>query len=177
MVTRSTSNGQFVQINLEFTDVEKSLDLIESRMHDLSPVAPDIAIAIQADVDNRFSRAPKAEQGGPVPGGVYWAPLSEAYLLARDKYKAPGRSGIIPRRGGRILRDEGELLNSLQGTDHPNNIFEEFPDSVQFGTNLPQAVHNTLSKKPRPFLFIPNDGSLTQVVANIWQQWILEGKK
>lgn len=105
-------------------------------------LATDLALIAQADVDERFNRAPAVRSGGVVYGGESWPALTDPYLKANPR-----------REGGQILRDEGELLNSFQVGDQ-YHISEATPNSVTFGSSLPKA--RGLQEK-RPMLFVHDE--------------------
>lgn len=108
------------------------------RMQDIRPVSRDILLAVQADVDRRFSQSPPTETGGNVWGGEYWPHLTEEYLSSN------------PRRvGGQLLRDTGELQQSF-GVGQVGNIAIARPQEIVFGSSLPKA--RGLAKK-RPLVF------------------------
>ena len=94
---------------------------------------------MQEDVDTRFANAPAVEVGGEVYGGVQWRSLSESYLVQN------------PRRfGGQILRDTGELQQSLTSEGHPYGVFEVSETEIVFGTALGKASR---LQRDRPFIF------------------------
>lgn len=136
-----------------------ALQGIAQRARDISPVAPDVALVLQADVDERFNSAPSVESGGPVYGGATWPALSPAYLKARPE-----------RQGGQILRDTGELLNSYQ-VGNPENIWEVSPNLIVFGTNLPQAGY-LAARFPQLIVH----AALIQQLERLFTIWIVEGK-
>lgn len=118
----------------------------------------DTALIIQSEVDEVFNSAPSSG-GGTVYGGRTWVALTDAYLKQRPE-----------RQGGQILRDQGELLNSLT-VGGRKNILRSDSDSITFGTALPKG--RGLQNK-REFLFV-TDG-MVDAIANRWEQFIIEGK-
>jgi hypothetical protein len=132
--------GLTLQINSN--DIKKSSERlrgIQVRAEDISGAGDGIRLILQADVDLRFMSSPGTETGGQVYGGEYWEPLSNAYLVARPN-----------RRGGQILRDTGELMQSMTAAGSPNGIWSITNNQLVFGTALFKA--QPLQKK-RPFLF------------------------
>ena len=117
-----------IEIDLTgLTEAASQFEQLANRAANIAPAGTAIALAFQADVDERFASAPNTNSGGEVFGGATWPKLSQAYLNQRPD-----------RRGGQILRDTGELLNSYQvGTS--DNIFSVTPNSVTFGSALPKA--------------------------------------
>ena len=128
-----------IGIEIEGLDLAIAALVQTSEAVDISELATDLYLIAQADVDERFRTAPPVRSGGVVYGGVTWPALTTAYLAANPR-----------REGGQILRDEGELMNSIQEGDS-DNIAETSPNTVIFGSALPKA--RGLSKD-RPMLFI-----------------------
>ena len=96
----------------ELASITNQLNGIKVRAGDISNASVGIRLILQEDVDFRFQTAPATETGGAVYGGVQWRSLSESYLAQN------------PRRfGGQILRDTGELQQSLTSEGHPYNIY------------------------------------------------------
>ena len=124
--------------------------VVLSQPIDFKELATDLYLVAQADVDERFNRAPAVRSGGVVYGGEVWPALSEPYLKANPR-----------REGGQILRDEGELLNSFQVGDAFNTA-EVTADTLTFGSALPKA--RGLQEK-RPMLFIHDE--LADTVLNV----------
>lgn len=120
-------------------------------------ISEGIGALVVADVDRRFDSAPRAESGGQVYGGVTWPALSQVYL-ARNPIRA----------GGQILRDTGELQQSITGS---GKVFKTGNNEVVIGTALPKArgLHfgmfwgRLIPRLARPILFIW-DGFADQVV-------------
>lgn len=123
---------------------------MQQRLTNMVPIATDIQLAVQADVDERFNQAPSTEEGGTVYGGEFWPALSEDYL----KYNPQ-------RQGGQILRDTGELLQSYT-IGQKGNVANAAPTEVSFGSAIPKAGY--LSER-FPQVFIHDD--LISVVENI----------
>ncbi|NJM56243.1 MAG: hypothetical protein HC857_00575 [Synechococcales cyanobacterium RU_4_20] len=125
----------------------QTMEGMQAKLKDLRPIARDLFLVVQADVDRRFAGSPSTEVGGTVLGGEDWAPLQERYLKYNPR-----------RRGGQILRDTGELLNSLS-IGSPGNVNEVREDELIFGTNLPKAGR---LQEDRPFLFM-HPGLVSQI--------------
>jgi hypothetical protein len=125
--------------NSEIINVTEKLVGIKLKSQDISDLSPLIRLAIQEDVDFRFQNAPSVETGGEVWGGEYWRELSADYLAANPI-----------RLGGQILRDTGELQQSLTSEGHPYNVFEVTNSEVVFGTALLKASR---LQRDRPFIF------------------------
>jgi len=129
-------------LEIDFTDLNRFAQRIGNvtiRAQDIRYAAEGIRIRIQIDVDNRFLNAPATTTGGTVPGGAYWVELSEAYLNDNQR-----------RLDGQILRDTGELQQSLTDRASPYNIFEVSPQEFVFGTALLKAAY---LNQYREFLF------------------------
>jgi phage gpG-like protein len=134
------------------------LGAISVRASDISPAATDVALGIQSYTDEVFNSAPSTNSGGIVFNGENWESLKPATLKANK-----GR-----RQGGKILRDTGALLNSLQ-VNGADNILQSGRDFVEFGTNLPQAANNAT----RPFLVHTEEQ--TKIITAILESYILDG--
>lgn len=157
-----------------------NLQDISDRVLDLRPASRAVFLAIQGEVDEVFNSAPSVEGGGQVYGGEYWEPLSEAYLAARDNYPPSYSPRIRPRRGGQILRDTGELLNSIgigsqlggpSGGSTGDRIAQvDGQDTFVFGTSLPKAKG---LNRDRPFLYVFPE--MIEVVSNALEAYIVEG--
>lgn len=117
---------------------------------DFTKLATDLALVVQADVDERFASSPPVRSDGVVYGGETWPALSDRYLAANPR-----------REGGQQLRDKGELLNSFQ-VGNSFNISEATPDTITVGSALPKA--RGLQEK-RPMLFIHDE--LADTVLNV----------
>jgi hypothetical protein len=141
-------------------NVLRLLEGIESRSLDIRPIARDIALAVQADVDERFDSAPGVRAGGTVYGDVSWDSLTNAYLAQRPE-----------REGGQIYRDTGELQQSFQ-VGGGDNVFEATNDQVTFGSSLTKA--SPLHRR-RPILVVHDD--LVTAVGAIMEVYILEGRR
>lgn len=156
------------------------LQEIGDRASDLQAVAPAVFLALQSQVDEVFNSAPGVESGGKVYGGAYWEPVSEAYLAARDKYPPSYSSRVRSRRGGQLLRDTGELLNSIGigsqlggpgGGNTGDRIAElEGGDTFVFGTALPKAKG---LNRDRPFLYVFPE--MIESVSNVLELYLTEG--
>ena len=131
-----------ITLEIDTTEIARateSLQGIAIRAGDIQAAAMGIRLLIQQDVDLRFQTSPSTEIGGEVFGGEYWEALSEEYLLIRSD-----------RLGGQILRDTGELLQSMTAAGNPYEIFAVTENELVFGTALAKA--SKLQVK-RPFLF------------------------
>jgi hypothetical protein len=124
----------------ELAAVTQKLADIKIKAEDIrGEAANGIRLILQEDVDYRFETAPPTETGGIVYGGVQWNSLNEAYL------------GRNPRRyGGQILRDTGELQQSLTNEASPYNIYEVGESYLVFGSALAKAGK---LQKQRKFIF------------------------
>lgn len=150
------------EFSLEIQGVEKvlaSLGALQARAGRVTvELSRDSALIIQSEVDSVFESSPSTTSGGTVYGGKTWASLTEAYLKQRPD-----------RASGVLLRDQGELLNSL-AVGGRGNVLTSDSDSITFGTALPKA--RGLQNK-REFLFV-TDG-MTDAIARRWEQFIIEG--
>jgi len=115
------------------------LGAMTGRATNITPIARDILLIAQADVDQRFNTAPRAETGGQTYGGVFWAPLTQPYLNRNPR-----------RAGGQILRDTGELQQSY-GIGGAGNVAIARPDQIVFGSALPKA-RGLGNKRPQVYL-------------------------
>lgn len=132
--------GLTLEINTkDLQRASEQLQGIKLRAEDISKAGNAIRLLIQEDVDLRFQSAPSTESGGEVLGGEYWEALSNEYLLARPI-----------RRGGQILRDTGELLQSMTASGNPYEVFTVTNNELVFGTALAKASR---LQRDRPFLF------------------------
>ena len=132
------------------------LQEIQLKVSDISAAAPAIRLLIQEDVDFRFANAPATETGGEVYGGVQWKSLSEASFVQRPY-----------RRGGQLLRDTGELMQSLTAEGHPYNVFSVTSSEIVFGTALAKAGR---LQSDRPFIFW--HPILVQKIADYLAGWL-----
>lgn len=123
----------------ELSRITSRLAGIKVNAQDIRGAATGIKLILQEDVDLRFQNAPRTMTGGKVYGGGEWRELSEAYLKQKPY-----------RRDGQLLRDTGELLQSLTIEGHPYNIFEATDSSIVFGTALEKGER---LNRDRPFLF------------------------
>lgn len=140
----------------ELQKVTDRLHNIKLRAEDIKEASPAIRLLMQQDADLRFQSAPAVETGGEVYGGVQWRELSESYLAAN------------PRRvGGQILRDTGELQQSLTVEGSPYGIFEATDSEIVFGTALVKAGK---LQRDRAFLFW--HPILLEKVSSYLVQWI-----
>lgn len=123
----------------DISRITEQLHGIQLRAKDITAAGPAIRLLLQQDVDLRFQSAPATEVGGEVYGGMQWESLSESYLAQNPQ-----------RLGGQILRDTGELMQSLTAEGHPYNVFSVNESEVVFGTALTKAGY---LQRDRPFLF------------------------
>lgn len=129
-------------LEISIGDLQKASDQLQGiklRTQDIREAGSAIRLLLQEDVDLRFQSSPATEAGGEVLGGEQWEALSPEYLLARPI-----------RRNGQILRDTGELLQSMTTAGNPYEVFEVSETELVFGTALPKAVG---LQRDRPFLF------------------------
>lgn len=150
-----------MDVTIKVTGLKGAINDIQGvgdRISNVGPVARDIMLAVQADVDQRFDDAPKVESDGIVWGGVTWPHLSAKYLNAN------------PRRvGGQQLRDTGELQQSY-GLGSVGNVALTKPDQIVFGSALPKA-RGLANKRPQVFIH----PALIQVVTNIVEHYVAGG--
>ncbi len=123
----------------ELSRVAQRLSNISINAGDIRVASEGVRLILQEDVDLRFQNAPNTLTGGRVYGGAEWRELSETYL--RQK---PYRSD------GQLLRDTGELLQSMTIAGHPYNIYAVNESEIVFGTALVKAER---LNRDRPFLF------------------------
>jgi hypothetical protein len=123
----------------DISRVSEELNGITLRSQDITAAGNAIRLILQQDVDERFMGSPPVEIGGEVLGGVSWDSLSDSYLAQNPR-----------RYGGQILRDSGELMQSLTAEGHPYNVFSVTSSEVVFGTALAKAGR---LQSDRPFLF------------------------
>ena len=131
-----------LQLEINTFDIQKAVKKINNikvNSQDIKNAGTGIRLIMQQDIDLRFMTAPATETGGQVYGGEYWEELSEAYLVARPE-----------RRNGQILRDTGELMQSMTASGSPYGIWSITSDGFVFGTALSKAEE---LQKNRPFLF------------------------
>lgn len=145
-----------IGIDYDATGVIRAFAGASERAIDVTKIADDIALIIQSDVDERFNTSPGVEQGGAVYGGESWDRVTESYLNQRTD-----------RRGGQLLRDTGELLQSFT-IGGSGNVLEKTKNSVTFGSSLEKA--RGLNKK-RPMIFAHPE--LVENVASVWEAYIL----
>lgn len=135
------------------------MQAVGNRAADLKPVAKLVGLVISSYTDEVFNSSPSTESGGTVFNGFVWDKLKDATLKAKG-----GR-----RRKGKILRDTGALLNSLQ-VNGAGNFFASGSDFIEFGTNLPQGFNNAT----RPFIAITDP--LSELVEKAIENYILTGE-
>ena len=123
----------------ELNKVVQKMGGVSLRAKDIRTASEGIRLLLQEDVDLRFQNAPSTNTGGEAYGGVEWRELSESYLARRPE-----------RANGQLLRDTGELLQSMTVEGHPYKVFSSTESETVFGTALIKA--RTL-QRDRPFLF------------------------
>jgi hypothetical protein len=123
----------------DISRVAEELHGIQLRAQDIRAAGAPIRLLLQQDADLRFQSSPATETGGEVYGGVEWKALSESYLAQNPQ-----------RFGGQILRDTGELQQSLTAEGHPFSVFSVSESELVFGTALAKAGR---LQRDRPFLF------------------------
>lgn len=131
-----------IKVSIDDSELRREINRIAGikiKAEDIRGAADAIRLMIQEDVDTRFATAPLTEVGGEVYGGVQWRSLSESYLIQNPK-----------RLGGQILRDTGELQQSLTAEGHPYNVFDVTESEIVFGTALAKASR---LQRDRPFIF------------------------
>ena len=150
-----------IKLSIDSSEISREADRIAGfklKAEDIRSAAPAIRLMMQEDVDTRFANAPLTEVGGEVYGGVQWRSLSESYLVQN------------PRRfGGQILRDTGELQQSLTTEGSPYGVFEVTESEIVFGTALIKASR---LQRDRPFIFW--HPILLEKIANYLIRWIGE---
>jgi phage gpG-like protein len=152
--------SRFIEIDFsQLSNILDELQAVGDRAADLKPVARLVGLVISSYTDEVFNSAPSTESGGTVFNGEVWEKLKPATLKAKN-----GR-----RRGGKILRDTGALLNSLQ-VGGASNFFASGNDFVEFGTNLPQGFNNN----SRAFLKHTDD--LSDLVEAALRNYIITGE-
>ena len=148
-----------IKLTIDSSELNREIDRIAGfklKASDLTQAAPVIRLMIQEDVDTRFANAPAVETGGEVLGGVQWRSLSESYLVQNPR-----------RYGGQILRDTGELQQSLTSEGSPYNVFEVSQSEIVFGTALGKASR---LQRDRPFIFW--HPILLEKIADYLVRWI-----
>lgn len=131
-----------LQLELNSSDIQKAVKKINNikvNFQDITNAGTGIRLILQQDVDLRFMTAPATETGGQVYGGESWEALSDAYLVGRPE-----------RRNGQILRDTGELMQSMTASGSPYGIWSISNNELVFGTALFKAIE---LQENRPFLF------------------------
>ena len=152
--------SRFIQIDFsQLSNILSELDKVGARAADLKPVARLVGLVISSYTDQVFDSSPSTESGGTVFNGEVWEKLKPATLKAKK-----GR-----RRNGKILRDTGALLNSLQ-VSGGGNFFKSGNDFIEFGTNLPQGFNNN----SRAFLKHTDD--LSTLVEKALENYIITGE-
>lgn len=149
-----------IKLSIDSSEINKEVNRIAGfklKAQDIVSAAPAIRLLIQEDVDTRFNSAPLTEVGGEVYGGVQWRSLSESYLVQNPK-----------RFGGQILRDTGELQQSLTAEGSPYGVFEVTDSEIVFGTSLVKASR---LQRDRPFIFW--HPILLEKIANYLINWIV----
>lgn len=148
---------------IDFAGIEQALAAIaqvQQRAGSVgNAVLRDTGLIIQSEVDQVFATSPSTTSGGTVYGGEVWDRLTDAYLKRRRD-----------RVGGQILRDTGELLNSL-AVGGGGNILQSGGNTVTFGSALPKARG---LQRDRPFLFATD--TMARIVAKRWELYVTEGR-
>ena len=148
-----------IKLSIDSSEINKEIKRIAGfklRAEDITAAAPAIRLMMQEDVDTRFANAPSVETGGEVLGGVQWRSLSESYLVQNPR-----------RYGGQILRDTGELQQSLTVEGHPYEVFNATESEIVFGTALTKASR---LQRDRPFIFW--HPILLEKIANYLVNWV-----
>jgi len=166
--------SRFIQIDFsQLSNILTDLQKVGDRAADLKPVARLVALVISSYTDEVFKSAPPTTVGGTVFNGEYWEPLTLKYRAARNKSGKKSQS----RDNGFLLRDKGNLLNSLISSSPTTfspkgegNFLASGNDFIEFGTNLPQGFNNN----SRAFLKHTDD--LTELVAKALENYIITGK-
>lgn len=135
-----------------------TIDGIYDRANNLGPVAKNVGLTVQADVDQRFDQAPGVRQTATVYGGAQWQRLSESYLKSNPR-----------RENGQQLRDTGELAQSFI-VGRKGNVVKSDRVSISFGSNLPKARYN---QRKRPMLFVHPE--LVRQVAKVIELYLAQG--
>ena len=152
--------SRFIQIDFsQLSNILDDLQKVGDRAADLKPAARLVVLVISSYTDEVFNSAPSTESGGTVFNNEEWKRLKPATLKAKN-----GR-----RRNGKILRDTGALLNSLQ-VGGASNFSASGNDFIEFGTNLPQGFNNN----SRAFLKHTDD--LSELVAKALENYIITGE-
>lgn len=149
-----------IQLKIDSSEINREIQRIADykvRAEDIRAASSAIRLLMQEDVDTRFANAPRTEVGGEVYGGVQWRSLSESYLVQNPK-----------RFGGQILRDTGELQQSLTAEGSPYGVFEVTDSEIVFGTALAKASR---LQRDRPFIFW--HPILLEKIANYLINWIV----
>ncbi|MGL5077285.1 MAG: hypothetical protein ACRDBG_15865 [Waterburya sp.] len=131
-----------LSIEIDTKEIEKvaaQMQSISIKAQDITAASVGIKLLIQEDVDFRFQNAPRTETGGEVWGGEYWDELTTRYLKSNPR-----------RSNGQILRDTGELQQSMTIEGHPFEAWSVTEEELVFGTALAKA--GRLQRK-RPFIF------------------------
>jgi hypothetical protein len=147
-----------------------TIDGITDRAQNLQPVARNVGLVCQADVDERFNSSPGVRQSGTVYGGATWERLSEAYLKGNPR-----------RENGKQLRDTGELAQSFlagnRGRDGKTGRFTKGgtilradKTSITFGSSNKKAIYN---QRKRPMLFVHPE--LVRQVARVIELYLAQG--
>jgi phage gpG-like protein len=148
-----------IEIDVQFlAQTIGTIEGIGQRAQNIAPVARNVALVCQADVDERFNSSPGVRSTGTVYGGATWERLSESYLKSNPR-----------REGGRQLRDSGQLLQSFQ-VGKRGNIVQGASDSIVFGSSLPKARYN---QRRRPMLFVHPE--LVRQVARTIELYLVKG--
>jgi hypothetical protein len=131
-----------LKLDVDLSGIEQAaqqISNIEINAADISGASTGIFLIMQQDVDFRFQNAPNTETGGIAWGGEYWLALSEPYLIYNPR-----------RRNSQLLRDTGELMQSVTTEGHPYNVSSVTETGLTFGTTLLKAGR---LQRDRPFLY------------------------
>ena len=152
-----------IQARIQDDGADTQLARLATRLIDRQPAMDEIGGELQASTFQRFR-----DQRGP--DGQAWEPLSFATWLGRAGRKAKKKDGTFRKaavrrlNGAKILRDTGELFNSIN--------FEATPSRISVGTNKKYARIQQLGGEAgrrdsrvtipaRPFLGISEDDQRT----------------
>lgn len=154
------------EIVIGLEEVINQIDGVQERAANWQPIALDLALLTQADVDQRYQSSPPVRSGGTVYGGVTWPALTEAYLAANPR-----------REGGKIGLDTGRSRQSFTANQQ-GNIFKTRPQEFVFGSNLPEVrgFHTGRGNKAkaRPLLFVHQ--GLVDSLQKRLTDWIINAK-
>jgi hypothetical protein len=148
-----------ISIEVQFlAETIASIQGIGDRAGNLNPVARNVGLVCQSDVDERFNSSPGVRQSGRVYGGVTWERLTESYLRSNPR-----------REGGQQLRDTGELAQSFL-VGRKGNVLKSDNTSITFGSALPKARWMNRKRK-----LLPIHPQLVQGVARAIELYLTRG--